>query len=174
MCSQLLKRVLKGFNSKQFTMTSDINRTIAMNEAIAPRSPSFLLGFDPGRDKCGIAVRNDAGQFVDHEVVPAEGAIAHLITLCQRYPIERIVMGNQTTAKQWQAQIQQALPDMAIALVDERYSTLEARDRYWQLYPPQNLQKFLPQSLRSIPRPIDDIVAMLLIERYLVPHINNL
>lgn len=133
---------------------------------IDARNP-HILGFDPGRDKCGVAVRNAAGQVVEHQVVPAGEAIAFLQRLCQRYPIAQIVLGNQTTAKQWQAEVQRALPDMAIALVDERYSTLEARDRYWQMYPPQGLQKLMPQSLRQIPRPIDDIVAILLIERYL-------
>ena len=51
--------------------------------------------------------------------------------------------------------------------IDERYSTLEARDRYWQMYPPRGLAKLLPQGIRTLPRPIDDIVAILLIERYL-------
>ncbi|MBD1912679.1 MULTISPECIES: pre-16S rRNA-processing nuclease YqgF [unclassified Leptolyngbya] len=127
----------------------------------------YILGFDPGRDKCGVAVRSAAGLIVEHQVIPAGEAIAILQTLCQRYPIAQIVLGNQTTAKQWQREVQRALPDIAIALVDERYSTLEARDRYWQMYPPQGLQKLMPQSLRQISRPIDDIVAILLIERYL-------
>ncbi|MEM9980093.1 MAG: resolvase, partial [Cyanobacteria bacterium P01_D01_bin.2] len=45
--------------------------------------------------------------------------------------------------------------------------SLEARDRYWEMFPPKGLNRILPQSMRSIPRPIDDIVAILLIERYL-------
>jgi RNase H-fold protein (predicted Holliday junction resolvase) len=56
---------------------------------------------------------------------------------------------------------------MPIVLVDERYSTLEARDRYWQMYPPKGIERLIPQGLRQPPRPIDDIVAILLIERYL-------
>jgi RNase H-fold protein (predicted Holliday junction resolvase) len=52
-------------------------------------------------------------------------------------------------------------------LVDERYTSLEARDRYWEMYPPKGLMRLIPQPLRKISRPIDDIVAILLIERYL-------
>ena len=52
-------------------------------------------------------------------------------------------------------------------MVDERYSTLEARDRYWLMYPPKGLNLLIPKGLRTLPRPIDDIVAILLIERYL-------
>lgn len=100
-------------------------------------------------------------------VVSAETALEQIQGLRQQYPISIIVMGNQTTSKTWKAQII-SLPDSPrVMLVDERYSTLEARDRYWQMYPPQGLDRLLPQSLRKIPRPIDDIVAILLIERYL-------
>ncbi|NER83551.1 MAG: resolvase, partial [Leptolyngbya sp. SIO1D8] len=44
---------------------------------------------------------------------------------------------------------------------------LEARDRYWQMHPPSGWQRFLPAGMRQPNTPIDDIVAMLLIERYL-------
>jgi RNase H-fold protein (predicted Holliday junction resolvase) len=126
------------------------------------------LGFDPGRDKCGIAVCNENGQLFYHEVVLSGSAIATLLSLHQQYNISIVVMGNQTTAKTWRKQLQGALPNtVEILMVDERYSTLEARDRYWQMYPPQGLARLIPEGLRSPPRPIDDIVAILLIERYL-------
>ncbi len=95
-------------------------------------------------------------------------AIATIEQLCQQFPIELVVMGNQTTAKSWQQKIKSNLPSsIPIVMVDERNSSLEARDRYWQMYPPQGLTKLIPQGMRIPPRPIDDIVAILLIERYL-------
>lgn len=103
-----------------------------------------------------------------HEVVSSDRAIAMLQSLYQQYDISVVVMGNQTTAKIWRKQLGEALPEsIEIIMVDERYSTLEARDRYWQMYPPQGLARLIPEGLRSPPRPIDDIVAILLIERYL-------
>ena len=53
-----------------------------------------------------------------------------------------------------------------IEFVDEKNSTLEARSRYWQMYPATGLNKLIPEGLRLPPRPVDDIVAILLIERY--------
>ena len=128
---------------------------------------AVLLGFDPGRDKCGLAVMGLDRKLYDHQVVPAAEAIATIQSLCQQFPISSIVMGDQTTAKSWQQQLSQALAAMPIVLVDERYSSLEARDRYWQMYPPQGLSRLLPKGFRQPPRPVDDIVAILLIERYL-------
>jgi len=130
----------------------------------------MFLGFDPGRDKCGLAVMGIDRVPTFQRVVPATEAIATVKDLCQRFPIVLVIMGNQTTAKQWQQKLEQTLlgsksPD--IVMVDERYTSLEARDRYWEMYPPQGWQRLLPQAIRQPPRLIDDIVAILLIERYL-------
>lgn len=131
-------------------------------------SDSVILGFDPGKDKCGVAVMGLDRQLQYHEVVPSPTAIASIGDLYQKYPISLLVMGNQTTSKRWKQQIEEELsPTVNIILVDERYSSLEARERYWQMYPPQGFTKLLPKGMRTPPRPIDDIVAILLIERYL-------
>lgn len=127
----------------------------------------MILGFDPGRDKCGLAVMGINRELYEHQVVSAAEAIATIQSLCRKFPISLLVMGDQTTAKTWKQQLIQNLPTLAIVMVDERYSSLEARDRYWQMYPPTGFSKLLPQNLRQPPRPIDDIVAILLIERYL-------
>ncbi|MBE9200289.1 MULTISPECIES: pre-16S rRNA-processing nuclease YqgF [unclassified Nodularia (in: cyanobacteria)] len=133
----------------------------------SPTQP-VILGFDPGKDKCGLAVMGLDRQLYYHQVVTAQKAIATIETLRQQFPISLLVMGDQTTSKQWKQQLREALVEqLRIILVDERYSTLEARDRYWQMYPPKGLTKLLPQGMRQPPRPIDDIVALLLIERYL-------
>ena len=131
-----------------------------------PRQP-VILGFDPGRQKCGLALMGLDRNLFYHGVVSSLDAIPTIQTLQQRYPISLLVMGNQTTAKEWKQKLLD-LPDaLRVVLVDERYSTLEARDRYWQMYPPTGLTRLLPKGMRSIARPIDDIVAILLIERYL-------
>lgn len=128
----------------------------------------ILLGFDPGRDKCGVAVMGKDHQLHAHEVVMAEKAIATIEALILEYDVTTIVMGNQTTAKMWHKQLTEGLSvSLPIMMVDERYSSLEARDRYWEMYPPKGLQRLIPQGMRLPPRPIDDIVAILLIERYL-------
>ncbi|MBE9225716.1 pre-16S rRNA-processing nuclease YqgF [Phormidium sp. LEGE 05292] len=133
----------------------------------SPKQP-VILGFDPGRQKCGFAVMAVDRKLHYHEVIAAENAIATIQELRQIYPISVLVMGDQTTAKTWKKRLNEELPQpLRIILVDERYSTLEARDRYWQMYPPQGLYKLIPQGMRPLPRPVDDIVAILLIERYL-------
>jgi RNase H-fold protein (predicted Holliday junction resolvase) len=138
-----------------------VNREFSVTQPV-------ILGFDPGRDKCGMAIMGLDRQLYYHQVIPAAGAIATIEKLRQEYPVSLAVMGDQTTAKQWKQQIDRELAEpLNLILVDERYTTLEALDRYWQMYPPQGLNLLLPKGMRQPPRPLDDIVAILLIERYL-------
>jgi RNase H-fold protein (predicted Holliday junction resolvase) len=125
-----------------------------------------ILGFDPGKDKCGVAVMDGDRTLLYHQVLVTIEVITKISDLCQEYHVSRIVMGDQTTAKQWQQQLTTAFPDLPIDLIDERYSSLEARDRYWQMYPANFITKLIPQGMRQPPRPIDDLVAIILIERY--------
>ncbi len=132
-----------------------------------------ILGFDPGRRKCGLAVLGVDRTLLYHQVVEAEAAIDTIQTLRRQFPISLLIMGDQTTAKDWKEKLGQSFTDpLRIIMVDERHSSLEARDRYWQMYPAQGLRSLIPQSFRTIPRPIDDIVAILLIERYLERLVN--
>jgi RNase H-fold protein (predicted Holliday junction resolvase) len=125
------------------------------------------LGFDPGKDKCGVAVVDHTGRALYHEVLLSVELVEDLPALCAKWQISQVVMGDRTTARQWQQKLTAALPEMLISLVDEHYSTLAARDLYWEMYPPQGLQRLVPQGMRLPPRPIDDLVAIILVRRYL-------
>ena len=125
-----------------------------------------ILGLDPGRDKCGVAVIVRQ-QIAYHQIIDSQRAISIIEQLTRQYNLNLIVMGNGTTSKDWRKLIESALTEVSVVTVNEQNSTLEARDRYWKMYPPQGLQRLVPQGLRVPPRPVDDIVAILLVERYL-------
>lgn len=128
----------------------------------------MILGFDPGKDKCGIAVMGRDRNVSYYQVVPSESTISTIQSLCKQFPIELLVMGDQTTSKSWKQKLTQSLsPSIAIIQVDERFSSLEAKERYWQMYPATGLNRLIPLGMRTPPRPVDDIVAIVLIERYL-------
>ncbi|PZO37300.1 MAG: resolvase [Pseudanabaena frigida] len=127
----------------------------------------MLLGFDPGKQKCGVAVMGLDRKLHFQAVVPSQEAIAKVGNLLDSCPISLMVMGDQTASKQWKAELQSIFPDLRIITVDERYSSEEARQRFWQIYPAKGLMRVVPLGMRSPDRPIDDIVAIILIERYL-------
>lgn len=128
---------------------------------------TYLMGIDPGRDKCGIAVMDDRAKVYLHQVINAEQTIAKVNMVITEYPINTLVIGNQTTSKQWQNKLKDYFPQLAIAPVDEKFTSQLARTRYWQMYPPRGWQKLIPLGMRTPPCPIDHIVAIILIERFL-------
>ena len=137
-------------------------------------SPNLVLpnaaiaGFDPGKDKCGLAVARADGSICYHEIVASDRVASAISDLLQQFPIAIFAIGDRTTSKTWQQQLAALLPPaIEIVRVDERNTTLEARDRYWQMYPPRGLARLIPQGMRLPPREVDDIAAILLIERYL-------
>ncbi|MEM9567641.1 MAG: resolvase [Cyanobacteria bacterium P01_E01_bin.34] len=147
----------------------------------------YLLGFDPGRDKCGLAIASipcslkqqlpaskvSTGVEICHrEIVRSDKVETRIAEQFDTFHLQPdtpldFVMGNQTTARRWQQRLLQAFPNLNIHLVDERFSSQEARQRYWSIYPARGLQRLVPLGMREPPRPIDDIVAQILIERYL-------
>lgn len=128
----------------------------------------MILGFDPGRDKCGLALVNNNKQILYNKVIPSEDSIEIINNLISQYKPFKLVMGNQTTSKQWKRRLIDNLNlSIDIILVNEKNSTVEARKKYWEMYPPQGLTKLIPKGLRIPPRPVDDIVALILIDRYL-------
>lgn len=127
----------------------------------------LLLGFDPGRDKCGLALVRDDGQIICNKVVSSEQVLPTIQQWYTNNQVDKLIMGNQTTSQTWRQQLHNGIPNLVIQTVDERYSTLQARDRYWELYPPRGIMRLLPKGMRLPPRPIDDIVAIILVERAL-------
>ncbi len=127
----------------------------------------MYFGFDPGKDKCGLAIVSSVGEPIRHEVIPADQALQTLQDWQKSHSIQILILGDQTGSKVWRSRIIEVLPDLQIIAIDERYSSQEARDRYWKMYPVQGLQRLVPQGMRTPPRPIDDLVAIILVERYL-------
>ncbi|MFZ9228305.1 MAG: resolvase [Prochlorococcaceae cyanobacterium] len=127
---------------------------------------SCLAALDPGRSKCGL-VRTDAQQLRIEEacIVSPADALALLATWQQQGLLSSVVLGNGTGSQQWRTKLIEL--GLAVAMVDERGSTLAARGRYWQLWPPRGWQRLLPAGLRLPPRDLDDLAAQLLLEQQL-------
>ncbi len=133
--------------------------------AAATDPPGPLAGLDPGRSKCGL-VRTDGSAQVILEafVLPPDNCFERLLEWQQQGLIHALVMGDGTSSRAWRSRLAGRL---ALHTIDERGSTLEARRRYWDLEPAQGWRRLLPEGLRQPPRDWDDVVAQLLLERWL-------
>lgn len=135
-------------------------------KATAPWNPAGpLAGLDPGRSKCGL-VRTDPSchTILEACVLPPEPCHQQLLEWHQSGLIKAVVMGDGTGSREWRSRLEGSLP---LHIVGEAHSTLEARRRYWALEPARGWRRLVPEGLRQPPRDWDDIVAQLLLERWL-------
>lgn len=125
----------------------------------------MFMGIDPGRDKCGVAILNSAGEIKFQRVIPTEELDAVIKNLAAEFEIEKVILGDGTTHKAAAQKISSA--GLTFELVDEKHTTEEARREYWIKNPPRGWRKFLPTSMQVPPEPVDAIVAEILVRRFL-------
>ena len=126
------------------------------------------IGLDPGRCKCGL-VRSDAtGEWIADLLIcnPREcwDWLQHWISL---EPLQGVVIGDGTTGRDWHRALNELPVSVPLILRSEHGSTLAARRRYWELFPPRGWRRLLPEGLRIPPRPVDDVAALVLLEAHL-------
>ena len=123
---------------------------------------SRIVSLDPGRNKCGLVLVDcDRDCVIEGQVVATEDVLDTLQCWKQIAPIERMVLGNGTASESLRDQLPQDLP---VKLVDERGTTLLARKRYWQLWPPKGWRRLIPQGLLLPPTELDALAALVILE----------
>jgi RNase H-fold protein (predicted Holliday junction resolvase) len=127
----------------------------------------MILGIDPGKEKCGLAVVGLDRTVHLRQVIASQDFTQHVDRLLVEFSVSTVVIGDQTTSRFWQTQLRSRYPNLRLIAIDERHSSEQARFRYWQFNPPRGLARMLPESFRLPPEPWDDIVALILIERYM-------
>ena len=123
---------------------------------------SRVVSLDPGRSKCGlILVDCNRLSVIEGHVLATEAVPGTLLRWRTVAPIDRLVMGNGTASDSLKRQLPADLP---VKVVDERGSTLRARKRYWQLWPPRGWRRFIPQGLLLPPTELDAVAALVILE----------
>lgn len=126
-----------------------------------------LLAIDPGKDKCGLAVVSLAGEVLQRQIIATSQMPQVLPDWLQRYEIEQIIIGDSTTSKAMRATLSTVAAGVEVISVEEKNSTLEARELYWRENPPRGWRRVLPLSLQEPPEPVDDFAAIVLAQRFL-------
>ena len=130
---------------------------------------STVLAIDPGQCKCGVAVvreREGAFEALYQGVAPTADLPALLADLAGRYQPETAVVGDGTNSSEI-VRIAEKAQTAPVVTIDEKFSTILARERFFRHNPPRGFRRLIPLSLQTPNRPYDDYVAIILAERYL-------
>lgn len=134
--------------------------------------PKTVLAIDPGSAKCGFALVQREGEKLDllwRKIVMVEDLQGALHEAMEIAPYSMIIVGNGTRSQSTVHMIREEMPSMGILMVEEKDTTMQARERYWEHIQRKGWRKLLPSTLLVPPDPVDDFVALILAERVLMP-----
>lgn len=128
-----------------------------------------IIAIDPGRDKCGAAVLDYSGSVLMLEIADVKDLWDRLAFIHMKFPqSDRVVVGCGTGKERVLSCLgHSAVKNLPVSMVDETNTTMAARARYFEEYPPRGFMRLMPRGLRVPPRPVDDFAAVIIAERFL-------
>ena len=128
---------------------------------------SNYISIDPGNKKCGLLLADTQSGKVIEAGVASIHKFSDLVSLWNKnHQIIKIIIGDGTNCKYIENQLKQN-DFLKINYVDEKGSTLRARFRYWEIWPPNYFIRWLPKEILFPPANLDAIVALILLEDFL-------
>jgi hypothetical protein len=124
-----------------------------------------LIGIDPGRSKCGLAVMYDDGTRKTLAVVPTPEIGERVDEEVRASDVLAICIGHATGSDAVVAMCASRWPTIERRVVDETNTTLEARRLYYIDHPPKGFWRFIPRGLLVPKEPLDAYAAQLIVIR---------
>ncbi len=125
-----------------------------------------VLAIDPGLHKFGLAVLDADGEVIEKSVVTMGDFAQGVLGLIDRHHPDLLAMGGGTGSG-WIAGALSAASVKEIHQVDERNTTLEARELAWKENPPGGLWRLLPKIFWPTPGELDAWAAVVIGRRAL-------
>ena len=128
---------------------------------------SFFISIDPGNKKCGLLLADLKSGNVIEAGISSLNKFPDLVLLWnQDYQISKIVIGDGTNSKYIENELKRN-NILNFDYINEKGSTLRARFRYWEIWPPSCLIRWLPKEIMFPPENLDAVVALILLEDFL-------
>ena len=126
-----------------------------------------ILAIDPGNQKCGLAIA-DNEKTILRKIVVTGSLLEEIEKIIEIYKIEKLILGDGTFSKKVKPGISNIVQNnnIELVLVDEKFSTEEARKLYFEENKPKGIWRLVPLGLQAPAEPIDDYAALVLAKRY--------
>ena len=128
---------------------------------------SLIISIDPGNKKCGLLLADMKSGNVIEAGISSLDKFSHFVCLWNKnFDISNIIIGNGTNCKFIENELKQK-NILNFKYVNEKGSTLRARFRYWEIWPPNYFIRWLPKEILFPPENLDAVVALILLEDFL-------
>ena len=133
---------------------------------------SKLISIDPGNKKCGLLLVDlKSGNVIDARISNLENFSDLISFWHENHIIDKIIIGDGTYCETLEKELKEK-KIYNLFFVDESGSTMRARFRYWELWPPKYIFRFIPKELLFPPENLDAIVALILVEDFFKKRLN--
>ena len=128
---------------------------------------SHYISIDPGNKKCGLLLADIQSRKVAEAGISSLHKFSDLVSLWNKnYQIKKIIIGDGTNSNYIENELKRK-NFSNINYVNEKGSTLRARFRYWEIWPPNYFIRWFPKEILFPPENLDAIVALILLEDFL-------
>ena len=128
---------------------------------------SFFISIDPGNKKCGLLLADIKSRQVVDAGISSLSRFSELVCLWNKdYKISNVIIGDGTNSKYIENQLKQK-SILNFNYVNEKGSTLRARFRFWEIWPPNYFIRWVPKEMLLPPENLDAVVALILLEDFL-------
>ena len=128
---------------------------------------SIFISIDPGQKKCGLIIADIRSRNVISAAISSLNNLSDLVSIWnQEYNISQVLIGDGTNSRYVENQLKKK-NIFDLNYVNEGGSTLRARFRYWELWPPNYFIRWLPKEILYPPENLDAVVALILLEDFL-------
>ena len=128
---------------------------------------SVFISIDPGNKKCGLLLADMKSRNVIEAGISSLNKFSDIVSLWnEEFQVYKIVIGDGTNCKYIENELKQK-NIFNLTFVNERGSTLRSRFRYWEIWPPNYLIRWLPKEILFPPENLDAVVALILLEDFL-------
>ena len=128
---------------------------------------SLFISIDPGNKKCGLLLANKKSGNVIEAGIASLNKFSDVVSLWnEKYNISKVIIGDGTNCRYIENELKHK-NIFNLTFVNERGSTLRARYRYWEIWPPNYFIRWLPKEILFPPENLDAVVALILLEDFL-------
>ena len=128
---------------------------------------SFFISIDPGSKKCGLLLADiNSGNVIEAGICSLNKFSEFVCLWNKNYQISNVIIGDGTNSNYIEKKLNQK-NIFNLNYVNEKGSTLRARFRFWEIWPPNYFIRWLPKEMLLPPENLDAVVALILLEDFL-------
>ena len=128
---------------------------------------TLFISIDPGNKKCGLLLADVKSGNVIEAGISSSNRLPDVVSLWkEKYHVYKILIGDGTNSNYIENELKKK-NIFNLTYVNERGSTLKARFRYWEIWPPNYFIRWIPKEALFPPDNLDAVVALILLEDFL-------